>query len=70
MRVKPDGSLDPGDRYESEWGGSNGNEELIQIMSDGRPVVGIVGKIVGAETTAFGLLFQGQEAFDPDAKSP
>jgi hypothetical protein len=68
MKVKPDGTLDPKDSYESEWVGSTGNEEVHRVMSDGPPVVGIVGKIVGTETTAFGLLFKGQEDFDPKKK--
>jgi hypothetical protein len=41
---------------------------VFRVTSDGRPAVGIVGKIVGTETTAFGLLFKGQEDFDPKAR--
>jgi S1-C subfamily serine protease len=69
MKVKADGTLDPKDSYESEWAGFDGKSESTCIKSDGPPVVGIVGKIVGRETTAFGLLFKGQENFDPDAKN-
>jgi hypothetical protein len=65
MKVKPDGTLDPKDRYESEWVGFDGKGEVIRVMSDGPPVVGLVGKIVGKETTALGLLYKGQEGFDP-----
>jgi S1-C subfamily serine protease len=68
MKVMPDGTLDPKDSYEGEWAGFNGKADVFTVTSDGRPVVGIVGKIVGTETTAFGLLFKGQEAFDPGVK--
>jgi S1-C subfamily serine protease len=68
MKVKADGTLDPKDSYESEWVGFNGKAELTRVVSDGTPVVGIVGKIVGPKTTALGLLFKGQEAWDPAAK--
>ncbi|WP_246522955.1 S1C family serine protease [Gemmata palustris] len=68
MKVKGDGTLDPKDRYESEWVGFNGKGDVTQVMSDGAPAVGIVGKIVGTETTALGLLFKGQESFDPNNK--
>jgi S1-C subfamily serine protease len=67
MKVKPDGTLDPKDSYQGEWAGFNGESEVIRVMSDGAPVVGIVGKIVGSETTALGLLYKGQEGFDPNA---
>ncbi|VTR96086.1 trypsin-like serine protease with c-terminal pdz domain : Trypsin-like serine protease with C-terminal PDZ domain OS=Singulisphaera acidiphila (strain ATCC BAA-1392 / DSM 18658 / VKM B-2454 / MOB10) GN=Sinac_0451 PE=4 SV=1: Trypsin_2 [Gemmata massiliana] len=68
MKVKPDGTLDPKDQYESTWVGFNGKGDVTQVVSDGTPVVGIVGKIVGTETTALGLLFKGQEKFDPEKK--
>lgn len=68
MKVKPDGTLDPKDSYESDWAGFNGKSDVIKVLTDGPPAVGIVGKIVRTETTAFGLLFKGQEGFDPDAK--
>jgi S1-C subfamily serine protease len=68
MKIKPDGTLDPKDSYESDWAGFNGRSAIIRVMSDGAPVVGIVGKIVGRETTAFGLLYKGQEDFDPKKK--
>jgi S1-C subfamily serine protease len=67
MKVKADGTLDPKDSYESEWVGFNGKSEVTKVAGDGTPVVGIVGKIVGSETTALGLLYKGQEGFDPDA---
>ncbi|WP_439625363.1 S1C family serine protease [Gemmata sp.] len=65
MKVKPDGTLDPKDSYESDWAGFNGKSDAFKVVTDGPPAVGIVGKIVGSETTAFGLLFKGQEGFDP-----
>jgi serine/threonine protein kinase len=69
MRVNADGGLDPGDSYESEWAGFEGPCAVVRVIGDGTPVVGIVGKIVGPKTTALGLLFKGQEAWDPAAKS-
>jgi hypothetical protein len=69
MRVKPDGTLDPKDSYESEWAGDDGTLDVFRVASDGPPVVGIVGKIVGSKTTALGLLFKGQEGFDPRPKN-
>jgi hypothetical protein len=67
MRVKPDGTLDPGDSYESEWAGFDGPCPMVRVPGDGTPVVGIVGKIVGPKTTALGLLYKGQEAWAPAA---
>ena len=65
MKVKADGSLDPADAYESEWAGWAGAMPVTKVGGDGRPAVGIVGKIVRTETTALGLLFKGQEDSDP-----
>lgn len=67
MKVKGDGTLDPKDSYESDWVGWNGEMSLSRSSGGGTPVVGLVGKIVGTQTTALGLLFKGQEAFDPDS---
>ena len=67
MRVTADGTLDSRDCYASEWVGFNGRGDVIRVLSDGAPVVGIVGKIVGPKTTALGLLYKGQEGFDPAA---
>jgi hypothetical protein len=66
MKVKSDGALDPKDSYESDWVGWNGSMPVTRVSGNGTPVRGIVGKIVGKETTALGLLFKGQEDFDPD----
>jgi serine/threonine protein kinase len=68
MRVKPDGTLDPRDSYQSEWAGYDGPCTVHRVVGDGTPVIGIVGKIVGPKTTALGLLFKGQEAWDPAGK--
>lgn len=67
MKVKPDGTLDPEDSYESEWIGSDGDSDKFKIISEGEPVIGIVGKFVRDETTAFGLLFKRQEGFEPNS---
>jgi len=69
MKIKADGTLDLKDSYEGDWAGFNGKGDIIRVMSDGAPAIGIVGKIVRTETTAFGLLFKGQEEFDPHAKT-
>ena len=63
-----DGTLDLKDSYESDWIGFDGMGDVIKVTSDGAPVIGIVGKIVRTETTALGLLYKGQEGFDPDSK--
>ncbi|WP_439630603.1 protein kinase domain-containing protein [Gemmata sp.] len=68
MRVKGDGTLDPKDSYEGEWAGFNGEGDVSKVLSDGAPVVGIVGKIVGTETTALGLLFKGQDGSGPEGR--
>ena len=44
-------TLDPKDSYESEWVGWNGPMSMLRTSGDGTPVVGLVGKIVGTETT-------------------
>jgi hypothetical protein len=67
MKVQADGTLDPKDSYESEWAGWNGQMEVTRVTGDGAPAVGLVGKIAGRDTTALGLLFKGQEGFDPAA---
>jgi len=69
MRVKANGTLDTKDSYEGEWAGFNGESDVFKVLSDGAPVVGIVGKIVGTETTAVGLLFKGQEGSGPEVTS-
>jgi hypothetical protein len=69
MKIKPDGSLDPKERYESEWVGWFGeDQDMIRTVGGGRPVIGLVGKIVGSQTTALGLQFQGQEFTPTDPR--
>ena len=70
MRVKPDGTLDPADIYESGWAGWDGPIPVIRTVGGGAPAVGIVGKIAGPKTTALGMVFKGQEAPDADAEKP
>jgi len=60
MRVV-NGRLDPSDSYESEWVGSNGPAPATKYLSDGVPVVGLVGRANAKDVTGVGLLFQGQE---------
>jgi len=64
MRVV-DGKLDPADRYESEWVGWNGGVPAVRVESDGTPVVGFVGRANDKDVTGIGVLFRGQEGFDP-----
>jgi len=66
MKVK-DGKLDPSDAYESEWVGQKDTKQPTRIGGDGTPVVGIAGRGGEREVNGFGLLFKGQEAFDPNA---
>jgi S1-C subfamily serine protease len=61
------GKLDPTDRYESEWVGWNGGVAAVRVESDGTPVVGFVGRANDRDVTGIGVLFQGQEGFDPIA---
>jgi hypothetical protein len=67
MRVA-DGRLDPADRYESDFVGLEQDKPLTKLGGDGTPVVGIVGKSNKKDMTGMGLLFKGQEAFDPDQR--
>jgi len=62
-----DGKLDPADAYESEWVGYDGNKQPTRLGGDGTPVIGIVGKASERELNGLGLLFKGQEGFNPDA---
>ena len=41
MKLKPDGSLDPGDSYESKWLGPATEGEVTALGGDGRAVIGI-----------------------------
>ncbi len=57
-----DGKLDPTDKYESEWVGTDEKKKPTRLGGDGTPVVGIVGKSNAKEMTGMGLLFKGQES--------
>jgi S1-C subfamily serine protease len=70
MRIV-DGKLDPKDSYESEWVGTNERKPPTKLGGDGTRVIGIVGKSskrAKPDMTGFGLLFNGQEGFDPTKK--
>jgi predicted Zn finger-like uncharacterized protein len=41
MRVKPDGRLDPGDSYTSDWFGDAGDQPVKTLAGDGTRVIGI-----------------------------
>jgi hypothetical protein len=63
-----DGKLDPKDSYESEFVGSDENKIPTRIGGDGTPVIGIVGKTNDKDMTGMGLLFKGQEGYEPKKK--
>lgn len=65
MKVRADGTLDPKDSYESEWAGYSGNKFPIKLGGDGTPAAGVVGRATDKQLHGFGLLFKGQEPFDP-----
>ena len=67
MKVS-NGVLDPTDSYESEWVGTTEKKKPTKLGGDGTPVVGIVGKTNAKEMTGMGLLFKGQEGFEPKTK--
>ena len=58
MKVKPDGTLDPKDSYESEWVGYTSPKPIQKLGGDGTPVVGLAGKSNGQEVNGLGLLNQ------------
>lgn len=60
-----DGKLDPSDAYESQWVGDDGKKRPTKLGGDGTPVIGIVGKSSPKDMTGMGLLFKGQEGFEP-----
>ena len=61
------GKLDPTDRYESPWLGWDGGVRAVRVEGDGTPVVGFVGRANDRDVTGIGILFRGQEGFDPAA---
>jgi hypothetical protein len=63
-----EGKLDPKDSYESEYVGSDEKKTLTKIGGEGTIVVGIVGKSNDKDMTALGLLFKGQEKYEPKKK--
>jgi S1-C subfamily serine protease len=63
-----DGKLDPKDSYESAWIGTDEKKIPSKIDGEGTLVIGIVGKSNAKDMTGMGLLFKGQEAFDPKKK--
>jgi hypothetical protein len=64
MKVKADGTLDPKDSYESEWVGWRGNKRITKLDGAGTPAVGIVGR-ARDDLNGCGLLFKGQEGYEP-----
>jgi hypothetical protein len=60
-----DGKLDPKDNYESDFVGSDEAKPLTKLGGDGTPAIGIVGKKNDKDMTGMGLLFKGQESYQP-----
>ena len=59
-----DGKLDPKDSYESEWIGTD-EKKAASKLGDGTPVIGLAGRANDKDMTGLGLLFKGQEGFEP-----
>lgn len=69
MKVTTDGKLDPKDSYESDFVGTDEKKNPTKINNvGGVPVIGIVGKSNDKDMTGMGLLFKGQEAYEPKKK--
>jgi hypothetical protein len=62
------GKLDPKTSYESEYVGSNEKKNLTKLGGDGSLVIGIVGRTNAKDMTGMGLLFKGQEGYEPKQK--
>jgi len=63
-----DGKLDPKDSYESEYVGTTENKVPTKLGGSGTPVIGIIGKSNDRDMTGMGLLFKGQEGYEPKKK--
>lgn len=57
QRIKPDGQLDPGDAYPSEWIGKPSEKEVPTVDGAGKKAIGIHGRR-GAIIDALGLVFE------------
>ncbi len=57
QRIKPDGQLDPGDAYTSEWIGEPSEKEAPTVDGAGKKAIGIHGRR-GAIIDALGLVFE------------
>jgi hypothetical protein len=69
MKIKDDGKLDPKDSYESDYVGIDEKKSNpVKQGGDGTPVIGIVGKTNDKDLTGMGLLFKGQENYEPKPK--
>lgn len=68
LHVRPDGTLDPADSYESDWIGipTTANLTEFTLGSDGRPIYAMNGGLKNEEMTAIGFLFGTQT--DPAVK--
>jgi hypothetical protein len=60
-----DGKLDPKDSYESEYVGTNEKKPTTKLGGTGTPVIGIIGRSNDKDMTGMGLLFKGQEGYEP-----
>jgi hypothetical protein len=68
MKVGADGKLDPKDSYESDYVGTDEKKNPTKLGGGGTPVIGIVGKTNDKDMTGMGLLFKGQEGYEPKKK--
>jgi len=63
-----DGTLDATETYDSEFVGSDENKPTTRIGGSGKSVIGIVGKSNNKDMTGMGLLFEGEEGYEPKLK--
>ena len=63
-----DGNLDATETYDSDFVGSDENKPTMRIGGSGKSVIGIVGKSNNKDMTGMGLLFEGEEGYEPKLK--
>jgi len=68
MKVGADGKLDPKDSYESDYVGTDEKKTPTKVSGGGTLAIGIVRKTNDKDMTGMGLLFKGQEGYEPKKK--
>jgi S1-C subfamily serine protease len=63
MKLGPDGRLDAGDKYKSDWIGGLGGGGPVTI-GDGLAAIGLVGKATEQSVTGLGLLYEAEDDVD------